>query len=880
MNRIRAIATALSFVLLWSFSYSQDAKREEYVPMFEQAAREFGVPADILKGIAFAETRWDQLMWADGDTASACNGMPRPYGIMSLWNNSHFGHSLFDAARMIGRSPDELKRDPLQNIRGAAALLRKFHDERPLPEGTAAGDIESWSDAIAAYCGIPQGDLAQQHALDVYTHMIHGYHGYGIEWRPCEVNLDLVRTHVNRIQESIREARMREGGQAAKPAGQPDYPLAKWVSAAAGHWYTSGNGRNFVVIHDMEGYYVSTISYFQMASTQASAHFCVNSGYQANGRPAGEITQMVELQYWAWHVVCWNLWMIGIEHEGFVNNGAWYTNEMYQSSAKLTSFICDKFNIPKDRNHIIGHSEWQNVTWKTWLAANYPSIDPTCNTHTDPGANWNWPLYMSLMMKDTIPPKITAATPSTTGFDLVPAYKDIVIQFSSPMDATSTNAALSITPSIVNMTKTWNEDSRQMTIHATPRLEFGMSYTVRIAATAKSIAGLQLDGNGDGTGGDAYQFSFTTVPLDTSGPAVAKSYPVSGAVVPVLADVSVRFDEPVVAGTLAGRVLLESDSGRTVSYTSSSYATINDQGVIGFTPVGLLATRQYRIRFKAGLADLYGNITKNEIVIPFSTDNNFYFDGRVIDSFESNLEGWSQPRLSPGNADIDSNATAFAITAEKKRYGAMSAKLSYGFTKLTGGLAVFQAAIGISVDSAATIGLWVNGDNSNNVLELVLSPGNQTISLGNLNWMGWRIIAKEIPNAAAAGKKIAAIRIRQSDSGTISGNVYIDDLQLDAYVQTVVKRVDANPVTYYLSQNYPNPFNPSTSISFAIPSRERVRLAVFDALGREVAILADGLYEAGLYSVSWKVGNLPSGIYFYTLAAGKFCETKKLMVLK
>ena len=68
-------------------------ERKAYPALFEAAAREFDVPADILKGVAFAETRWSHLTWASGDIA-ACNGMPRPHGIMSLWDNDHFGHSL------------------------------------------------------------------------------------------------------------------------------------------------------------------------------------------------------------------------------------------------------------------------------------------------------------------------------------------------------------------------------------------------------------------------------------------------------------------------------------------------------------------------------------------------------------------------------------------------------------------------------------------------------------------------------------------------------------------------------------------------------------------------------------------------------------------
>ncbi|MSU58800.1 MAG: hypothetical protein EXS35_11640 [Pedosphaera sp.] len=158
----------------------------------------------------------------------------------------------------------------------------------------------------------------------------------------------------------------------------------------------------------MEGYYLSTISYFANSNTQASAHFCVNglqngsdsSGHienNPNDHPAGEITQMVEEQYWAWHVRCWNRYMFGTEHEGFVSNPAWYTEAMYQASGKLTRYLCDKYNIPKDRNHIIGHNEWQNASWRTWMTNNWPQIDPTCNDHTDPGQYWNWSHFMAIV---------------------------------------------------------------------------------------------------------------------------------------------------------------------------------------------------------------------------------------------------------------------------------------------------------------------------------------------------------------------------------------------------------------------------------------------------------------------------------------------------
>ncbi len=191
--------------------FTAKMKAANYPALFEQAAQEFNVPADILKGVAFAETRWEQLTWPPGETASPETGMPRPYGIMSLWDNQYFGHSLLEAAALIGKTPDELKQDALQNIRGGAALLRKTYDENPMPDGTTATDIESWRYAIRKYCGIPEPDLNAQHALDVYVFMSKGYHQYGIEWDARPVNLEPMREETRRIvaeERAKREAQM------------------------------------------------------------------------------------------------------------------------------------------------------------------------------------------------------------------------------------------------------------------------------------------------------------------------------------------------------------------------------------------------------------------------------------------------------------------------------------------------------------------------------------------------------------------------------------------------------------------------------------------------------------------------------------------------
>ncbi len=96
------------------------------------------------------------------------------------------------------------------------------------------------------------------------------------------------------------------------------------------------------------------------------------------------------------------------------------------------------------------------------------------------------------------------------------------------------------------------------------------------------------------------------------------------------------------------------------------------------------------------------------------------------------------------------------------------------------------------------------------------------------------------------------------------------------------------PVEFNLEQNYPNPFNNTTTISYAIPNvgdakfsfPTTVKLVVYDILGREVATLVNKKQAPGKYSVQFNGSNFASGVYFYTLQAGDFIQTKKMILLK
>ena len=91
---------------------------------------------------------------------------------------------------------------------------------------------------------------------------------------------------------------------------------------------------------------------------------------------------------------------------------------------------------------------------------------------------------------------------------------------------------------------------------------------------------------------------------------------------------------------------------------------------------------------------------------------------------------------------------------------------------------------------------------------------------------------------------------------------------------------DEKPSSPVLRQNYPNPFNPTTTIAYDVSEPSDVHVLVHDLLGKTVAVLVDEHHAAGHYEVTFDVGGLASGVYLYTLQAGDFAQTRRLVLLK
>lgn len=116
-------------------------------------------------------------------------------------------------------------------------------------------------------------------------------------------------------------------------------------------------------------------------------------------------------------------------------------------------------------------------------------------------------------------------------------------------------------------------------------------------------------------------------------------------------------------------------------------------------------------------------------------------------------------------------------------------------------------------------------------------------------------------------------------------NPVVDGINIAIIATDVGEDKNMNPGFFKLSQNYPNPFNPITKIRYQVPFAKSgyiplVQLKVYDILGREVSTLVNEEKPAGTYIVNFDASNLSSGIYFYSILADSYHQTKKMILAK
>ncbi|MFF8694718.1 N-acetylmuramoyl-L-alanine amidase [Streptomyces sp. NPDC015144] len=354
--RMAVLAAAVAAALSTTGLQATAAPSRDHAPVntaFTQAAEKYDVPRDLLAAVGYSETHLDGH---DGEPSQDLG-----YGVMHLVSNP-VNHSLDKAAEITGRSSAELRHDTSANIEGGAAVLRAHADALGL-DRVERRDVNAWYPAVARYSNA-EGATAALYADTVYQFLAQGI---------AAVAEGEKVTVTGRGVAPDKGAYKDSGSRGGLGTTSTDYPPALWVPASPSNYDTGRTEAiRAIVIHVTEGSYAGTVSWFQNPASEVSAHYVVRSS-------DGEVTQMVRDSDTAWHARSGNPYSVGIEHEGFIADPGWFTDTLYRSSAALTRHLADRYGIPKDRAHIVGH------------------VEVPGNDHTDPGPNWNWDYYMQLV---------------------------------------------------------------------------------------------------------------------------------------------------------------------------------------------------------------------------------------------------------------------------------------------------------------------------------------------------------------------------------------------------------------------------------------------------------------------------------------------------
>lgn len=316
---------------------------------FGAAADEYGVPASLLMAMGYVNTRWD-MPPPDANVYEKGNihGWGS-YGIMALVRNP-FSDTLGEASKLTGISEEALKTDRAANILGGAALLSEsLGNSRPSNlegfHGAIAGNGKAPGRDYSTVSGIGAGEIYAEEILQTLASGVPEITvgaGESMSLTPRDVGPDYqgFESEPETSDYSFERCRNRE-------------PDEVWYRANRGNYTVAHRGKariDKIVVHCTQGSWIGAIRWFQDRRANVSAHYVIRSR-------DGKVAQCVNDRNIAWHAGdwWWNKKSIGIEHEGYAKVPRWFTNRMLNSSARLTAYLCHKYNIRPNKYNIVGH---------------------------------------------------------------------------------------------------------------------------------------------------------------------------------------------------------------------------------------------------------------------------------------------------------------------------------------------------------------------------------------------------------------------------------------------------------------------------------------------------------------------------------------------
>jgi N-acetyl-anhydromuramyl-L-alanine amidase AmpD len=338
------------------------------------------VDADLLRALAWTETRFNMVVPEHEAEALDHHGLPAAWGVMALR-----GDRLLRGAALAGIDVAEVRHSPSANIAAAAALLA---DEARLA-GVAGMPAAGWGAAIAAFSGIdqPAGRTAYVDD-DVLPALRRARAGAGAAGT----------AQVTAAAPAGASAAASAGAAPCEPPAPPAPPPA---TGATTHWRPSPNYNNradgiggqvaMIIVHTCEGAYTGCWSWLSNSVSNVSAHYVVNED-------GTEISHLVAEQMRAWHIGAFydcllnrlrrcdltnvqsNHFTVGIEHGGYASQTS-FPSRQVEVSAQLACAITQRHGVPRDNQHIVAHGQLQPAN------------------RTDPGPNWPWVRYLALVQR-------------------------------------------------------------------------------------------------------------------------------------------------------------------------------------------------------------------------------------------------------------------------------------------------------------------------------------------------------------------------------------------------------------------------------------------------------------------------------------------------
>ena len=508
--------------------------------------------------------------------------------------------------------------------------------------------------------------------------------------------------------------------------------------------------------------------------------------------------------------------------------------------------------------------------------------------------------FKDVQLVSNVPPYIVQTSPEQND-SLYPGVENIGIIFSRPMDRTSVESTLTISPP-ESVSFAWSNGDRQMAI-TTANFDFNTNYQLTISGNAMDKYGHPFDGDGNGVGGDDYILNFKTKIQDMIPPSVLKFYPPDNQIdVELNPIINLSFDERINTSTLSGKVKLIRNSDQTEITGTLKHYIVKDKSVVNLFITTQLATNEgYTIRLEPGLEDVFGNEITTLFTAGFTTGMEEFTLVNSIDNFESGIAGWWQPQQSGSTSGILTELTGTSSVTTHFNLifgGSRSMKLTYGWdTNATSGwlIRVYRPATTPTFTSSYILQTYLFGDGTGNKFRFAVRDATNGIEASQwytMDWVGWKLINWDMANdpvVAWVGNgiledpmRIDSYQITFEPGNENTGELYFDDLRVVNKTTVGVddEEISGIPSDYILEQNYPNPFNPTTQIRFGIPQSGFVKLDIYNLLGQKITTLINEEMSSGYHSVDFNAEDISSGVYVYTLSVNDFVTSKKMVLLK